>query len=214
MLPWVKSFFSFVKVNSPFTHNLIKFLHGPDGTQNVLIWNTVYITGQDSKVLLIVLFGKGFSGFCDSKISNPAVLCRCKLFHICLLYTSIKYEDMVQYPFGYGLSYTTFDKQIENFKDNGDTVTFDVTVENTGSVAGKDVVEIYYTAPYTNGGIEKAAANLIAFEKTDSIEPGESQTKSFTINKEDMASYDSEGIKTVSYTHLERVRILKYSLKD
>ena len=49
----------------------------------------------------------------------------------------IKYEDMVQYPFGYGLSYTTFDKQIENFKDNGDTVTFDVTVENTGSVAGK-----------------------------------------------------------------------------
>ena len=107
----------------------------------------------------------------------------------------IKYEDMVQYPFGYGLSYTTFDKQIENFKDNGDTVTFDVTVENTGSVAGKDVVEIYYTAPYTNGGIEKVAANLIAFEKTDSIEPGESQTKSFTINKEDMASYDSEGIK-------------------
>ena len=78
----------------------------------------------------------------------------------------IKYEDMVQYPFGYGLSYTTFDKQIENFKDNGDTVTFDVTVENTGSVAGKDVVEIYYTAPYTNGGIEKAAANTIAFEKT------------------------------------------------
>lgn len=56
-------------------------------------------------------------------------------------------------------------------------------------------MEIYYTAPYTNGGIEKAAANLIAFEKTDSIEPGESQTKSFTINKEDMASYDSEGIK-------------------
>ena len=107
----------------------------------------------------------------------------------------INYEETVQYPFGYGLSYTTFDKQIENFKDNGDTVTFDVTVENTGSVAGKDVVEIYYTAPYTNGGIEKAAANLIAFEKTDSIEPGESQTKSFTINKEDMASYDSEGIK-------------------
>lgn len=56
-------------------------------------------------------------------------------------------------------------------------------------------MEIYYTAPYTNGGIEKAAANLIAFEKTDSIEPGESQTKSFTINKEDMASYDSECIK-------------------
>ena len=107
----------------------------------------------------------------------------------------IQYEDTVQYPFGYGLSYTSFDKKIENFKDNGDTVTFDVTVKNTGDVAGKDVVELYYTAPYTNGGIEKASANLIAFEKTDSIEPGKTETKSFTINKEDMASYDSEGIK-------------------
>ena len=107
----------------------------------------------------------------------------------------IQYEDMVQYPFGYGLSYTSFDKKIENFKDNGDTVTFDVTVKNTGDVEGKDVVELYYTAPYTNGGIEKASANLLAFEKTDSIKPGKTETKSFTINKEDMASYDSEGIK-------------------
>ena len=107
----------------------------------------------------------------------------------------IQYEDAVQYPFGYGLSYTTFDKKIENFKDNGDTVTFDVSVKNTGDVAGKDVIEIYYTAPYTNGGIEKASANLIAFEKTDSIEPGKTEKKSITINKEDMASYDSEGIK-------------------
>lgn len=80
----------------------------------------------------------------------------------------IQYEDTVQYPFGYGLSYTTFEKTIENFKDNGDTVTFDVTVKNTGDVAGKDVIEIYYTAPYTNGGIEKAAANLIAFENRNS----------------------------------------------
>ena len=107
----------------------------------------------------------------------------------------IQYEDTVQYPFGYGLSYTTFEKTIENFKDNGDTVTFDVTVKNTGDVAGKDVIEIYYTAPYTNGGIEKAAANLIAFEKTETLDPGAAETKSITINKEDMASYDSEGIK-------------------
>ena len=107
----------------------------------------------------------------------------------------IQYEDTVQYPFGYGLSYTTFDKTIENFKDNGDTVTFDVTVKNTGDVAGKDVIELYYTAPYTNGGIEKAAANLIAFEKTETLDPGAAETKSITINKEDMASYDSEGIK-------------------
>ena len=108
---------------------------------------------------------------------------------------AIDYDKTVQYPFGYGLSYTTFDKTIENFKDNGDTVTFDVTVKNTGDVAGKDVIELYYTAPYTNGGIEKASANLIAFEKTETLDPGAAETKSITINKEDMASYDSEGIK-------------------
>ena len=107
----------------------------------------------------------------------------------------INYEDNVQYPFGYGLSYTTFDKEMKNFKDNGDTVSFDVEVTNTGDVAGKDVVEIYYTPPYTNGGIEKASVNLVQFEKTDSLEPGKSQTLSFEIAKEDMASYDSDEIK-------------------
>lgn len=107
----------------------------------------------------------------------------------------IDYDDYVQYPFGYGLSYTTFEKEIENFQDNGDNVTFDVVVTNTGDVAGKDVVEVYYNPPYTNGGIEKASVNLIKFEKTDMLEAGESQTLNFTINKEDMASYDSEGVK-------------------
>lgn len=107
----------------------------------------------------------------------------------------IDYEDHVQYPFGYGLSYTTFEKSIENFADNGDTVTFDVVVKNTGDVAGKDVAEIYFTPPYTNGGIEKASVNLVQFEKTNVIEPGASETLSFEIPKEDMASYDSEGIK-------------------
>lgn len=107
----------------------------------------------------------------------------------------INYEDNVQYPFGYGLSYTTFDKTMTNFKDNGDTVSFDVEVTNTGDVAGKDVVEIYYTPPYTNGGIEKASVNLVEFAKTDSLEPGKSQTLSFEIAKEDMASYDSDEIK-------------------
>lgn len=107
----------------------------------------------------------------------------------------IQYEEQVQYPFGYGLSYTTFDKKIENFKDNGDSVAFDVTVTNTGDVAGKDVVEIYFTPPYNNGGIEKASVNLVQFEKTEELEPGASQTIPFEINKEEMASYDSEGIK-------------------
>ena len=59
----------------------------------------------------------------------------------------------MQYPFGYGLSYTEFEKTMANFKDNGDTISFDEEVKNTGDVAGKDVVEIYYTPPYTNGGI-------------------------------------------------------------
>ena len=107
----------------------------------------------------------------------------------------IDYESSVQYPFGYGLSYTTFDKTMTNFKDNGDTVSFDVEVTNTGDVAGKDVVEVYYTPPYTNGGIEKASVNLVQFEKTETLEPGKSQTLSFEIAKEDMASYDSSEIK-------------------
>ena len=108
---------------------------------------------------------------------------------------AIKYEDKVQYPFGYGLSYTTFDQKIQNFKVDGGTVIFDVEVTNTGSVAGKDVVEVYFTPPYTNGGIEKASVNLIDFAKTEVIEPGASETISFFFPLEDMASYDSEEIK-------------------
>lgn len=107
----------------------------------------------------------------------------------------LKYEDHIQYPFGYGLSYTTFDKTIKNFKDNGNSISFDVEVTNTGDVAGKDVAEIYFTPPYNNGGIEKASVNLIEFGKTDLLEPGATGTISFEIPKEDMASYDSEGIK-------------------
>lgn len=84
----------------------------------------------------------------------------------------IKYDDYVQYPFGYGLSYTTFEKKMENFKDDGDSISFEVTVTNSGEVSGRDTVEIYYTPPYNNGGIEKASANLIQFEKTEELEPG------------------------------------------
>ncbi len=108
----------------------------------------------------------------------------------------ITYEDTVQYPFGYGLSYTTFEQEIKNFKANDTEVTFDVEVTNTGDTAGKDVVEVYFTPPYTNGGIEKASVNLIEFGKTQNLEPGSSETISFQIPLEDMASYDSECIKT------------------
>ncbi len=110
----------------------------------------------------------------------------------------INYDEIVQYPFGHGLSYTTFTEEIQNFKDNGDSISLDVVVTNTGDVAGKDVVELYFTPPYTNGGIEKASVNLIDFAKTEILEGGASETISFEIQKEDMASYDSEKIKTTN----------------
>ncbi len=103
------------------------------------------------------------------------------------------YDDMVQYSFGYGLSYTEFTQELSNFSSDGTNITFDVTVTNTGTVAGKDVVEIYYNPPYTNGGIEKATANLVEFGKTDTLEPGTSETISFSIPIEQMASYDDTG---------------------
>ena len=78
----------------------------------------------------------------------------------------IDYDALVQYPFGYGLSYTKFSQKMgEIQEDENGNITFDVTVTNEGDTAGKDVVEVYYNPPYTNGGIEKASANLIQFEK-------------------------------------------------
>lgn len=105
----------------------------------------------------------------------------------------IKYEDYVQYPFGHGLSYTQFSQKMSDISVDGDNVMFTVTVTNTGSVAGKEVVQIYDNPPYTNGGIEKASANLVAFEKTDILEPGASETVNFSIPKEELASYDANG---------------------
>ena len=105
----------------------------------------------------------------------------------------IDYDSTVVYPFGYGLSYTTFEQTMSDITVDGDTISFDVTVTNTGSVAGKNVVEVFYNPPYTNGGIEKATANLVAFDKTDVLEPGDSQTLTISFKAEDMASYDTYG---------------------
>lgn len=106
----------------------------------------------------------------------------------------IDYASTVQYPFGYGLSYTSFTQEMGALNVSADgSISFDVTLTNTGSKAGKDVVEVYYTPPYTNGGIEKAEVNLLDFGKTDLLEPGKSQTITFTFNEEDMASYDAKG---------------------
>ena len=102
----------------------------------------------------------------------------------------INYDDEVVFPFGYGLSYTSFTKEMSGITNDGTNLNFTVTVTNTGSVAGKDVVEIYSDPPYTNGGIEKSTANLLDFAKTSELAPGESQTIEFSIPVEDLASYD------------------------
>ena len=102
----------------------------------------------------------------------------------------INYDDEVVFPFGYGLSYTSFTKEMSSITSDGTNLNFTVTVTNTGSAAGKDVVEIYSNPPYTNGGIEKASANLLDFAKTNELAPGESQTMEFAIPVEDLASYD------------------------
>ena len=105
----------------------------------------------------------------------------------------IDYDKTVQFPFGYGLSYTDFEQKMGDVTVADGKVSFDVTVTNNGTAAGKDVVEVYYNPPYTNGGIEKASANLIDFAKTDVLEPGESQTITVSFSEEDMASYDTYG---------------------
>ena len=103
------------------------------------------------------------------------------------------YRAAVQYPFGYGLSYTSFDQSIQSFSASGDSITVEVAVTNTGAVPGKDVVQLYYTPPYYVGGIEKSHVNLVCFAKTGLLDPGQSQTLSLTFRLEDMASFDYRG---------------------
>lgn len=107
----------------------------------------------------------------------------------------INYDDTVAFPFGYGLSYTSFDQKLDSVKYKGGKVTVTATVTNTGDKAGKDVAEVYYNPPYTDGGIEKASKNLAGFEKTKELQPGESQKVTVKFDDDDMASYDYKGAK-------------------
>lgn len=107
----------------------------------------------------------------------------------------INYNDVVRYPFGYGLSYTKFDQKMGDVNYSNGKISTTVTVTNTGDIAGKDAVEIYYNPPYTNGGIEKATKNLVAFEKTKELKPGESQDIKIEFNDDAMASYDDQNAK-------------------
>lgn len=104
------------------------------------------------------------------------------------------YNANVVYPFGYGLSYTTFDWTVGDASASeielGATITVPVTVKNTGSVAGKDVVQLYASAPYTLGGIEKAHKVLVGFAKTKLLQPGESETVTVSFDPYSAASYD------------------------
>ncbi len=106
------------------------------------------------------------------------------------------YADEVTYPFGYGLSYTTFEETLNSIDVAiGEVGTASVTVTNTGSVAGKDVVELYVQAPYTEGGLEKSAIQLIGFAKTSELAPGASETVEIEIDPTYFASYDEDAVK-------------------
>ncbi|HEM3019356.1 TPA: glycoside hydrolase family 3 C-terminal domain-containing protein [Streptococcus suis] len=102
------------------------------------------------------------------------------------------YDKVVQYPFGYGLSYTNFDQEITSMKENGDKIEVNVKVTNTGDVAGKEVAQVYYTAPYTEGGVEKSHVVLAGFDKTEVLEPGKSEELTISFDRDDMASYDEK----------------------
>lgn len=113
------------------------------------------------------------------------------------------YADEVTYPFGYGLSYTTFEQTLDNVSVDlqSQTVTADITVTNTGDAAGKDVVQLYVSAPYTQydmeHGVEKAAVQLLDYGKTKELAPGESETVTITTDAEYMASWDSTATNAV-----------------
>lgn len=101
-----------------------------------------------------------------------------------------EYKETVQFPFGYGLSYTTFDWEVVSTDFNEDEMSIEVEVTNTGESKSKDVVQVYFTAPYTEGGIEKSSIELAGYAKTDELEPGQSETVTVGFATRDMSSYD------------------------
>lgn len=109
---------------------------------------------------------------------------------------SAEYDKVVQYPFGHGLSYTTFDWKLASSKADDKKVRAEVAVTNTGAVAGKEVVQVYYEAPFTQGGIEKSSKVLGGYAKTKLLQPGETQTVIVEFDTNAMASYDDKNAKT------------------
>ena len=113
-----------------------------------------------------------------------------RFFETFFLDNEESYNSTVMYPFGYGLSYTSFQQRMGELRVQGDTISVDVTVTNTGSLPGKETVQLYSTPPYYEGGIEKSHVVLVAFDKTSILAPGESETRTLTLNIEELASYD------------------------
>lgn len=109
--------------------------------------------------------------------------------------TSWTYANEVQFPFGYGLSYTTFTQELVNSTYENGLFTFDVKVTNTGDTEGKDVVELYLQSPYTDydktAGVEKSAIQLVGFAKTETLQPGDESTITITVSEEELKSYDA-----------------------
>ena len=113
-------------------------------------------------------------------------------------YEGFKYEDEVVYPFGYGLSYTTFEKKFAEtpvFDIKTNEYTFKISVKNTGKVAGKTVAQIYVNVPYIKGGVEKAHVTLAGFEKSSLLKPGESEVLTIKFNRDYITSYDYKNEK-------------------
>ena len=165
--------------STPIVNNFGQFMY--DNMDEFAVVSTSFATGEQSTAL------PSFVNYVEG------IYVGYKFYETAAAEGLIDYDSTVVYPFGYGLSYTTFSQEMGAITESNGVISFDVTVTNTGDVAGKNVVEVYFNPPYTNGGIEKATANLIAFDKTDILEPGASATVTISFNVEDMASYDTYG---------------------
>ncbi|MDO4272078.1 MAG: glycoside hydrolase family 3 protein [Eubacteriales bacterium] len=110
------------------------------------------------------------------------------------------YQEQVQYPFGYGMSYTSFEWSEYSAEEKDDEYELSIKVKNTGSVPGKDVVQIYMQSPYTEydiqNGIEKPSVELVGYAKTNELKAGEEETVTITVSKEEMKAYDANGYGT------------------
>jgi len=176
----------------PCTYSIAKVLKGEINPSGRLVDTFVYDNGSHPSVANTGHFeyvneaGEGIGRFFTNNLEGIYVGYR----YFETFIDDEDYYDVVQYPFGYGLSYTTFDQKIIEYDFNNETIKLDVEVTNVGNAIGKDVVQVYFSAPYYVGGIEKPAKELAAYGKTRSLNPGESEILSIEFKTEDMASYD------------------------